>query len=435
MSITELAAGRSVLQPQQVERARLWLWFYRTMADVSTSLVPVWALSNDATVLAATAALRHVEPDGDPLFLAMRRMWERRDPLISRFDVTTEWLPVYPRPLRENSDSPSRTEPDRALTQREASVRFDSGFERLTRLTPPSTLSSGLSHSLTLADGLVRGVSVVGRATEDPMILGLGLDDGPKSRSRLDLHIRLDRTARKWWGERAPQPHRRRTKGRRGDLARLLIVTSGDRFSVVRLPMERTARDGPIRLAVPVHIEGSGSGQSTTLVSVGGPAGGIPAWAKSRLLPSPVVGIQFDELVLSEGDQREDGMAMTARAAMDLVAGWTVVLPGEASDGGGGLRLAFRRLSGVGGRGQVRVPPRFWRRRTADSPASRDADIRCHAQGLVSGRPLPVTANMTAGETLRMNVVASDLEPILVGVDDEDVGLLGDATWARQDPA
>ena len=31
-------------------------------------------------------ALRHVEREGDPLYSAVRRMWDRRDPLLTRFD-------------------------------------------------------------------------------------------------------------------------------------------------------------------------------------------------------------------------------------------------------------------------------------------------------------------------------------------------------------
>jgi hypothetical protein len=37
----------------------------------------------------------HVEPDSDPLFASVRRMWERRDPVLTRYDLTSdEEVPV-----------------------------------------------------------------------------------------------------------------------------------------------------------------------------------------------------------------------------------------------------------------------------------------------------------------------------------------------------
>ncbi|MCK2213880.1 hypothetical protein MF672_008760 [Actinomadura sp. ATCC 31491] len=79
------AKGDTILGPEQRERARLWLWMRRCGADVPTQLLPHWAHGADyPRVLAVN--LRYVERDGDPLFSAVHRMWERREPLLTRFD-------------------------------------------------------------------------------------------------------------------------------------------------------------------------------------------------------------------------------------------------------------------------------------------------------------------------------------------------------------
>ncbi|TMR98726.1 hypothetical protein [Nonomuraea basaltis] len=84
-AVARHAKGDTILGPEQRERARLWLWLRRCGADVPTQLLPHWAHGADyARVLAVN--LRYVERDGDPLFGAVHRMWERREPLLTRFD-------------------------------------------------------------------------------------------------------------------------------------------------------------------------------------------------------------------------------------------------------------------------------------------------------------------------------------------------------------
>ncbi|MEV0235210.1 hypothetical protein [Nonomuraea sp. NPDC050786] len=77
--------GESILEPEQRERARLWLWLRRCGADVPTGLLPHWEHGADyARALAVN--LWHVERDGDPLYSAVARMWDRREPMLTRFD-------------------------------------------------------------------------------------------------------------------------------------------------------------------------------------------------------------------------------------------------------------------------------------------------------------------------------------------------------------
>ncbi|MFD1931110.1 hypothetical protein ACFSKW_06415 [Nonomuraea mangrovi] len=86
-AVTRHLKGESMLGPEQRERARLWLWLYRSGADVPSPLLPHWEMGDGEDYLRALAvAMRHVERDGDPLHTAVRRMWERREPLLSRLD-------------------------------------------------------------------------------------------------------------------------------------------------------------------------------------------------------------------------------------------------------------------------------------------------------------------------------------------------------------
>lgn len=88
-SIAGLRAGTRLVSPEQRERARLWHWFYRSAADVPTGLVPHWeAGQSDQLLRILRVAMQHVESDGDPAFTAVRRMWRRREPFLTRFDLS-----------------------------------------------------------------------------------------------------------------------------------------------------------------------------------------------------------------------------------------------------------------------------------------------------------------------------------------------------------
>jgi hypothetical protein len=89
--IDGLVHGRSLITDEEVERARLWLWFYRSASDVSTPLVNHWNLGRDELLFQALRLhMRSVEPDADPAFVAVRRMWQRREPLLTRLDLTAD---------------------------------------------------------------------------------------------------------------------------------------------------------------------------------------------------------------------------------------------------------------------------------------------------------------------------------------------------------
>lgn len=86
--ITALRRGEPTVTPEQVHRARLWLWLYRSGADVVTPLVPQWEVwPADHLLRSLRAAFRHIESDADPLFAAVERMWTRREPMLTRVDL------------------------------------------------------------------------------------------------------------------------------------------------------------------------------------------------------------------------------------------------------------------------------------------------------------------------------------------------------------
>ena len=42
----------------------------------------------DHLLLSVRVAMQHVEADADPAFTAVRRMWARKDPFLTRIDMT-----------------------------------------------------------------------------------------------------------------------------------------------------------------------------------------------------------------------------------------------------------------------------------------------------------------------------------------------------------
>lgn len=86
-SIAAIRDGVALVSEEQVRRARLWLWLYRSGTDVVTPLVPQWEVwPADVLLKSMRATFRHIEADADPLFTAVERMWTRREPMLTRTD-------------------------------------------------------------------------------------------------------------------------------------------------------------------------------------------------------------------------------------------------------------------------------------------------------------------------------------------------------------
>ncbi|WP_306213051.1 hypothetical protein [Actinoplanes sp. RD1] len=88
-SIQAVRDGVELVSEEQVRRARLWLWLYRSGADVVTPQVPQWEVWPADTLLKTMrATFRHIEMDADPLFSRVERMWTHREPMLTRTDFT-----------------------------------------------------------------------------------------------------------------------------------------------------------------------------------------------------------------------------------------------------------------------------------------------------------------------------------------------------------
>ena len=84
---TSAPAGRSST-PEQVERARLWLWLYRSGTDVVSPLVPHWDVWPAPYLLRTLRVhMAQVESDGEPVFSAVERMWRERAPFLTRYPL------------------------------------------------------------------------------------------------------------------------------------------------------------------------------------------------------------------------------------------------------------------------------------------------------------------------------------------------------------
>ena len=82
-----LLAGEELITPEQVERARLWAWFYRAGSDVPSALVQQWQLGEGDRLFEILGSnMLHAESDAEGAFTAVRRLWRRRDPFLTRID-------------------------------------------------------------------------------------------------------------------------------------------------------------------------------------------------------------------------------------------------------------------------------------------------------------------------------------------------------------
>ncbi len=95
-AIDGLNRGEQMITDEQIERARLWLVYYRTASDVASPLVPHWESSQSSRLyMNVNLAMSHIETPGDPALVAIRRMWTRHEPFLTRADLhrPTDELP------------------------------------------------------------------------------------------------------------------------------------------------------------------------------------------------------------------------------------------------------------------------------------------------------------------------------------------------------
>ena len=82
-----LVSGELLITPDEVERARLWAWFYRSASDLFSMVVGHWGLGDgDELLTFLDVSLSDVESDSDQAFVGVRRLWKRREPFLTRID-------------------------------------------------------------------------------------------------------------------------------------------------------------------------------------------------------------------------------------------------------------------------------------------------------------------------------------------------------------
>ncbi|MFI7700231.1 hypothetical protein [Nonomuraea sp. NPDC049480] len=247
--------GESILGPEQRERARLWLWFYRSGADVPSPLTPHWELgAGNEYMRALTVHMEHVERDGDPLHRAVRRMWERRDPVLSRLDfhdlpgVRHDQDPSAERVISAAPIIGTATDFDHVIAPREAPIEIFSGQE----------------PALQVVDQLHRGIQIVGRF-EGSGLAGFKVASGGR-RLRVTLSLAVDAGSVRGWhiaedatgtGNGLPRLIQIRAQGRLRQCV-LLKDGSGTRsgVAVFDLPPEEVPDDGLICIEVLDIMEG-----------------------------------------------------------------------------------------------------------------------------------------------------------------------------------
>lgn len=189
-SIETLLSGGSLITAEQVERARLWLWLYRSATDVATPLVPPFHLHDpDEISKLVVTAMQQVEMDADPLFSAVRRARLGRQPWLTRVDLADDRLPD----LLGASTAPP------------PSPRRPAGGWLSSRLDPPAgTLAVGQAvrsagePAVRVLDNVLPGVRIVGRVIDSPALVGVRVER-PDGRFRIRVNLGVDRESEVYW--------------------------------------------------------------------------------------------------------------------------------------------------------------------------------------------------------------------------------------------
>ncbi|MBO1756156.1 hypothetical protein [Allobranchiibius sp. CTAmp26] len=251
-----LVRGDDLITDDQVERARLWMWFYRSGSDVSTGLVPHWEQGiGERLHRQLTIAMNCVEGDADALFTTVARWWS------------------HPRPalLRASID-------DVAASMRTVARRPD--YRLLTSFDePPESLADGerietdSDPRLALLTGWRRSAGMVARAGKSNATLGVRLSPSGGSRT-LTFTARIDATSEQWWSPEHPAEYG-------GSTRTLLLCVGGRPRGRFTLRPDTPADEAVVRLA-PSDIGPSGL---VVLDIAADPA---------SVLPDPLLGVRID---------------------------------------------------------------------------------------------------------------------------------------------
>ncbi len=182
-----LSAGTLKMPEETVERARLWGWLYRGLSDVATPLVPHWNIGYTERMLTSLAdSMRQQEVLGDPAFVAMARLWRRREVMLTRLDMTRPDWEESLGDVQERLDVPAdRFAMNTAFGGRREPLRGD------------ISITSGETDAFALMAGAFPGGRVVGRCDNWASTFGLLYD--PRGEAvQASIAIVVDKTSSDW---------------------------------------------------------------------------------------------------------------------------------------------------------------------------------------------------------------------------------------------
>jgi hypothetical protein len=310
-----LLTGRPLLTEEQIEKARLWMWFYRSATDVPSVFLQHWELGEgDGLFHTLRMTMQYVETDNDPVFESVRRMWTRKEPFLSRLDLSA----LEPGTLEVSTGDPGRaaaTDPD-ATGDR---PRFLTAYDRRVPELSGPVLSRGDDPALQVVDGLARGASLPGRFTRSPGLIGIktgAVAGAAFGTVPVTVTFTLDDASLAWWNDRVPASVEPRTP----EAARVLLIRSQGKTRTA-VVVDRAGK-GPAR-----HVTASFEldcaeldGNGLLVLEFTDPA--LPSWAASAAAPSALVGIAITSVALGQS-------ALAAAAEMSLHSGLFVLEPGR----------------------------------------------------------------------------------------------------------
>lgn len=263
-SIGALLRGDELITAEQVERARLWMWFYRSGSDVASGLVPHWKQGISGQLhTQLNVAMNAVEGDADPLFSTVAHWWSAAGPALLRASVQDVAASVRSRTAR----------PDyRLLTALD---------EPVGELAIGEQITTGADPRLALLRGWHRSWAMVARAWKAQASIGVRCSTQRGARM-LALTLQVDAVAQQWWAKEHPEQDVERT--------RTIAVRVGDRQrGVITLDPGAEVREGVIE----IRLSSADTGVSGLVVV------DIEA-DPSSALPDALIGIRIDVIEVCE---------------------------------------------------------------------------------------------------------------------------------------
>jgi hypothetical protein len=321
-SLKALKAGKALVTDEQIEKARLWMWFYRSATDVPSVFIQQWEMGeSDELLHALRMTMQYVETDDDPAFESVRRMWTRKEPFLTRFDLTS----VDAGTLEVSTGEPGEnaaTDPAAGPGKPRLLTAYD---RRVPALDLPGTVGQGSSPSLQVVDGFARGASIPGRFTRSPGLVGLKVAPTDSGTVRVSFTLTLDSASAKWWEDRVPAE----VQPRIPDAPRVLLVRAqGETRTavVVARPAKGPARNVPVSFeldAGELDADGLFALELQDLSQV-------PSWLSGAVAPHALVGLGLGPVSLGpvEADETaEPDDEIQPAAETPLYGGLFVVDP------------------------------------------------------------------------------------------------------------